>query len=164
MAIFTETRFNILKFAAMKKLILFLGAALLCVSCDPPLNYNKAHWFVKNNTEQTLKIDNPFRSTVRSIVPGDSIEIYGTNFPPSKIVSFDYFGQRMIEECGEDVAFNVVSEEDGLLKQYRYVDRDLVGKQFFKESSWFHYKINVSSQEVDKKYIWVFEILPEDIQ
>ncbi len=109
-------------------------------------------------------MNNPFRSTERSIPKGDSIEIYGTIFSPSERVFFDYFGQRMVEVCGEDVVFSVLSENDILLEEYKYADRDLPGKQLFKEFSWQHYEIPLGDLEFSRKYIWVFEIFQEDIQ
>jgi hypothetical protein len=47
--------------------------------------------------------------------------------------------------------------------KWNYSDRNLSGKQFFKESSWRYYENIRTGGRTKKTGTWIFDILPEDI-
>lgn len=165
---FTETRFNILKFAAMKKLILLLGIMSLGFQCGPePPDPNGGAWRIKNSTNQTLTITIPPYSVIQSypldnnISPGDAIPLGFTSTDIEKIPNFELIRRFWHGLAEEDIYFEVLSSNGTTLVKWDYLNKDLPGKQFFKEGSW---QRKQSSKGDNIDVTWFFEILPEDIQ
>ncbi len=151
----------------MKNIILFLGAALLCVSCDPV--QNSWRWYVKNGTEQTLILRYPYYSIhaleyqIFAIAPGDSVSIFSSSFDSRNNLSFNYYFKKIIDNYGEDVHWQISSESEEVLKTWNYLNRGLPDQRFFEKSLWLYYDIPAHGAFFDVRYSWVFEILPEDI-
>jgi len=140
---------------------IFLG--ILCERLDSGERHHGS-WLVKNCTNQTLILDYPLYGNLRSsseFAPGNSILIGSDYFPfEDKILPyFDRLGRQLINAGVKDMSFNVLSKGNVLLKTWNYSDRDLPGKQFFKESSW---RYNENGKVIINA-IWVFDIMPEDL-
>ena len=148
----------------MKKFVLLFCIGLFCVSCDPP--QNAWIWLVKNNTEQTLKFKFPYSENyqTKTLEPGDGIfisDILTNTSRPHNIDFYDYF-RKVVSEYGENVYWQILSEDDVVLKTWSYSDRGLPYQRFFDKTSW-HYAQGSGFGFVVADYSWTFEILPEDI-
>ena len=155
----------------MKKIALLFIFAFLFWGCWEDLSGPSGKWCIKNTTNQTLKLsDYPYDFlpvTVKDVSPGDSIIIADVEFEGSpKKPYFSYWLEIISRHGGEAASLKVFSESGILLEEWNYADRNLSGKQFFKESSWRYYP-NIEEQYQNGGYIgatWVFEILPEDLE
>ena len=152
----------------MKKYFVILSVIMLFTSCDPPRGYHNGEWYAKNCTEQKLTISFPPDERYwvsRDIAPGDSVLILSHRFEyKGKIMPyFDRLPQIMVSYSGEDISLNVLSEQGELLKKWSYLDKDLSGKQFFKETLWRYYERPGGSFEAAITATWVFDIMPEDL-
>ena len=153
----------------MRKLILTSVVILLCAACDPYLSrYHSGTWFIKNCTDQTLTISFPPHHRVwenRDVAAGDSVSIHYCEFEwKSKVIPyFDRFLEDIAYYGDENISLDVLSEQGELLKRWRYLDKDLPGKQFFNESPWHYSQYHNKLDKVRITAKWVFEILPEDL-
>ena len=151
----------------MKKLVLLFIIAFIFTGCWEKLGGPSGKWYVKNNTDQVLKLaysNHDFQSMgVKYVAPGDSIDIAVVIFEGKQ--KKPYFSYWLERANHYDLSFNVLSESGNLLKEWSYKDKDLPCKQLFNESSWKYYP-NTKEQYQNGGYIgaiWVFEILPEDL-
>ena len=143
--------------------ILSLSPIFLGILCGR-INEDRHHgsWLVKNCTNQTLILDYSLENVRSSIAPGNSILIGTEIFPyDDKILPyFDRLIRIYINTGVKDMSFKVLSKDSVLLRTWSYSDRDLPGKQFFKESSW---RYNERKKKDLILATWVFDIRPEDI-
>ena len=162
----------------MKKIIPIFAVIFLCAVCDPPHYDSKGAWYVRNCTAQSIKleiagkIENPYFDQL--IAPGDSIQIFHMGFVHRKneVPFFDAIHlQSLWSERAEqswnnvneqDRYIKILSEEDVLLRTWKYPEKDQPGKQFFNESAW-KYNINLNENDYYAIATWVFEVQPEDI-
>ena len=150
----------------MKKLILFFAVVSLALtSCDPP--QNAWIWLVKNNTEQTIKFKYPASQNyqVSTLSPGESVFVSDILYPKSRRYNLqfnDYF-ENITNEYGDDVYWQILSEDDVVLKTWDYSDKDKPGQRFFDESSWAYNQGNNGAQFIAENYSWLFNISSEDI-
>jgi len=153
----------------MKKFVHLLIIPFLSVfasGCWENVTGPESRWYVKNNTDQLLKITyspHDFLGIgVKDITLGDSICIQGifTAGGQRNLYFDELFELRIRPQYGGMVSFTVLSESGYLSKEWHYGDKELPGKQFFNESSWRLYRYK------DGQYTsatWVFEIWPEDL-
>ena len=146
-------------------IIMLLSPPLfLCIMCERLSDHYTGEWYVKNNTEQTLTLSFPPYENYwqsKDVAPGDSVLIQIHEFEYKEKIKpyFDHLPQRMASFSGEDISLDLFSEKGDFLKRWRYLDKDLSGKQFFKESSWRYHK----NPKASIYAIWVFDIMPEDL-
>ena len=152
----------------MKKLLLFLVVIAPFTSCDPL--HNDGEWYVENTTEQTLRLKFSYYSVDESgntyyitIPTGRSMLIYGSDMPIKTSPHFDYYFRRIIDLHGEDVYWQILSEDDVVLKTWNYSKKGLSDQRFFEDSSWAH-SSEPGSGFAETLFVWTFNILPEDIQ
>lgn len=150
--------------------MLLFALCFLCISCDPP--QNAWRWNVKNNTGQTLKLKYPEYSIndnnsptyrIAIISQDDSIFIYGNTTDKKKVLNINYFFNTMTGRYGEDIYWQILSEDDVVLRTWNYLERGLPEQRFFDESSWYKEQKNGDDAFVVMEYSWTFDILPEDI-
>lgn len=151
----------------MRKIVLPFIATLL-TSCgwlfsqlgeDPTTNYH-SYWYVKNGSQEPITITrSDLGQTDIAIKPGDSVLIhkYYMEYPPT----FDLCYGLWESEAEEKRHLDVLSSEKEVLKRWEYTDKDTQERQFFRQSSWrFYHNDKIACVE----FIWVFDILPEDIR
>ena len=153
----------------IKKIIQLFCFMSLIAACDP-ISYHDGEWYIKNYTDQTLTISfPPFHARKDGdVAAGDSllVQLFHFEYKGKVIPYFDRLPQVMAsynEDVLLDVSCNVLSEHGDLLKRWRYIDKDLSGKQFFNESSWHYYQFHRSRDKEHITAVWVFDILPEDL-
>ncbi len=153
----------------MKKLILILTGMLLCMSCDPP--QNAWIWAVKNSTDEVLKLKFPIidgneaNYNTRIILPGDGIFLFTTHTNTGKRdrLNFDYYFDRYVSLHDEELSWQLLSEDDVVIKTWKYLNNDLPDQRFFNEASWHYNQGDGGYDFVEADYAWVFNILKEDI-
>ncbi len=156
----------------MKKLILlFFCISLTGVSCRQSLIRTDGHWSVMNKTELTLLFKYPHSSSLfqsdshygeQIIAPGSGISICNGSLPERKHLNFHSYFERSADTFGDDVCWQILSENGDVLKTWNYSDVAQSNHRFFEESSW---KYNQTSGEWLTSTInkWTFDIIPEDI-
>lgn len=156
----------------MKKKILFSGIILLFgimpwfTFCDPCLGnpFHKGEWYVKNLTEQTLHVTDPLGGLVYKVAPGDSVETdrMQTNgcYDPERLLNFY---SRFESHNWNEYSLRVLSEGNALLKEWKYSERGLPGRQYFNESFQHSYEFPPVGNKTAMT-VWTFDILPEDIE
>ncbi len=135
----------------MKKTFLLFCFALLCTSC---INNWWDHfvpriWFVRNATGQTLILKCPVYESDEHIsnpIVASGFEyrelVLTPNYGGSMICRidskprFNYYFIQSAEAFGEDVSWQILSEDGEVLKTWKYSDRNLPGQRFFEESEW----------------------------
>lgn len=151
----------------MKKLVLFfaVAAGAIITSCDPP--QNAWVWIVENDTEQPIRFRFPYSDNYQTetIMPGDNINlsIRHTNTGKRDNLRYDDLFERAVRDFGENVSWQITSENDEVLKTWNYSDKNLPDQRFFDESSWT-YGTAGRYQFIEAAYSWTFKIMPEDIQ
>lgn len=162
----------------MKKLILFLVVVVLFTMFSACINkwweyYDPKIWSIYNATEQTLTlkcpiyesdkhISNPifasdFKYRELELEPKSRVLICRGGIPKKIIQEFDYYFTQSAEAFGEDVSWQILSEDGAVLKIWNYSDRDLPDQRFFDKSEW----------RDTQSGLWPtfsFAITPEDIQ
>lgn len=154
----------------MKKLILFfavVAGAVLTTGCEPPKN--AWVWIVENNTEQLIKFEFPYSdvSQISTIIPGGNIHIsmlHLTGTSKHNGLRYDDLFEIVAQEFGENVSWQILSENDEVLKTWNYSAGNLTDQRFFDESSWTYEYIPGGPDYIAGTCSWTFEILPEDIQ
>ncbi len=153
----------------MRKLILLFCIALFCISCDPP--QNAWDWSIKNCTEQTLIIKFPEYSihdngtpVYRTIIlqQNQAAFIHGSHTSKKRGLNFGYFFNTIVDRYGENIYWQILSEDDTVLKTWNYSDKRLPDQRFFEESSWKKEQGPGSGFTITE-FLWTFEIQPEDI-
>ncbi len=154
----------------MKKLILLFCIALLCVSCAP--HHNSWVWAIENQTGQTLKLKFPsyavnqmgsdFTYNMHTLSVGDNVFIRSVTKDRKHNLHFDYYFSEVVDYCGEEVYWQILSEDDVVLKTWNYSDINALNQQFFEESQW-GYMYGAGSRNIETMFVWTFEIQPEDI-
>ena len=154
----------------MKKMILLFCIALFCVSCDPP--QNAWTWGVKNCTEQTLILKFPEYSirdngtlVYRTVTlqQGYTATLYSSHTSEHRIINFSYFFDTIVNRYGEDVYWQILSEDKVVLKTWNYSERHLSDRNFFEKSLWQYAQGPGGYGFVVADYSWTFEIQQEDI-
>ena len=156
----------------MKKIILILVIILSATSCrifkiDPFEPTYATCRYIKNNTGEELIVMTRDWISGQSLSQGDSISVFLFN-PPKKwgVPTFDTNYEWQNENGNGQKQFLSISSADGkLLKKWIYGGTDMPEERFFKEASWRFFtkegtECNLANDEV---FIWVFDILPEDI-
>ena len=159
----------------MKKLLIcFVLAAVVLISCDP--FYDVWAWRINNNTDQTIKFnfitqrhpDSPAYGLYQAVTipPGGTYSIHGTETRTygRDYIVFSYLFSNSANLYGEDVYWQILSEDDIVLKTWKYSDMDVPDQRFFKESLWNYEKVPSEDNFVKIVHLWTFDILPEDIQ
>lgn len=146
----------------MKKILLCLSLAAMCAACCYEDEYFTT-WTVRNATNQTILLSpTSFAEHVYwyALAPGSEREFYHRkdyNERPA-------FNTLMVNWKGwadENIALEILSSDGTLLRQWKYTDRDISGRQFFNESSWdFEYFMGNGD---DPRASWVFTIQPGDL-
>lgn len=150
----------------MKKIVLLFCFAVFCVSCDPP--QKGWRWIVVNSTGQTLKLTYPADNMsatywTQPIAPDASLSIYGRATDKKDNLYFDDFFKSIVSRYGEDVYWQILSEDDVVLKTWKFSDEHLSNPRFFEESSWNKEATSGNEAFITTECSWTFEILPEDI-
>ncbi len=165
----------------MKKLLLFFTVAAVVAAMtggDPPRTVRE--WHIKNSTEQTLKLKFLYHQfnnddlrdyasfRIITISPEDSVMIEAVDFESRKRIHFDYYFNNYVDSYGDDAYWQILSEDDEVLKTWNYSERDLPGQRFFEESEWRRGRKIIDlafySSFVEAVYTWTFDIRPEDLQ
>jgi hypothetical protein len=159
-----------------KPLVLFILAAVaaLLTGCDPA--QDAWNWKVTNQTEQTLKFNFIGHRLPRSpayglylpvkIPPGKTIVLFSGTTRTGKRHSW-HFGEyfnHWAGSHGEDVYWQILSEDDVVLKTWNFSDYGKPDQRFFNESSWKYEEKPGERSLIVTSYSWTFDILPEDIQ
>jgi hypothetical protein len=159
----------------MKKLLLsiFAAAILVLTGCDPP-QYSW-RWEMKNNTSQTISVKfiprrhNDSASyglyVSPTVAPGGVVvlDVFSTKMKKGKSVGFaDYFRQSA-NSYGNDVYWQILSEDGTVLKTWNYSDINSPDQRFFNESSWDYKQGPGTDSFVVASHYWLFEISEEDI-
>lgn len=151
----------------MKKLILLFTVAAIgmVTGCDPVSN--SWEWWIKNDTGQTLKLTY-FNSLSRvpayvtgTLSPSDSIVLFKGNVEKAH---FDNYFGISAEQSGDDVYWQIRSEDDEVLRTWYYSEINLPDQRFFDETFWIFEKRPSHQAFISAEYSWTFEISPEDIQ
>ncbi len=157
----------------MKKLMMFLSLCglLLCVSCRLDKGDGKipCAWQIYNGTAQTLILKCPYSEWLPNVdleykelklKPSATLEICKDRVTRDVDSSLDYYFEKSAEKFGEDVSWQILSEDGVVLKTWKYSDKDLPDQRFFEESEWdYYYNFEWLTSEM-----WSFIIQPEDIQ
>lgn len=156
----------------MKKYALIFAVILSATSCrifqmDPFEPTHHTGRYIKNNTQKTIIITTRDFTSKQRLDPGDSICVFGFN-PPQKwgTPSFDTHYDWQDENGNGQKQYVAISSIDGeLLKTWVYASENMQGERFFEERSWRFYIIDgsVINWGNEELYVWVFDLLPEDI-
>lgn len=148
----------------MKRAIMALCCVALCcvtLCCDPP--GNSGVWKIRNGTDQLLKFKcflcmnyDPSYGII-SVPPGESVLLCRTAFLLKARIEFDYY----FSKCG--LYWQILSEDEVVLRTWDYSDIGLPDQRFFEESEWYFEQNPGQSGRTLMEYSWIFEILPEDI-
>lgn len=150
----------------MKKIAFVFAIALISMSCDPEqwVATHATSWYAKNSTDQTLIITtSPFIEVDAVVDPGDSVLVH--SFHPFQYLgkpAFDTFYDAWEGKPEQEWCISVSSQEGRLLKKWKYMDRNAAGRQIFHQSYWQLYTQKEGHSD-ELNFIWVFNILPEDI-
>jgi hypothetical protein len=128
----------------MKKIVLLLSITLLSVSCGLVYRDCGLRWFIYNDTEQTLKLRVPSYSAsdkkgyrVYEIEPQNREQIDGYGGVPCESDhKFDDYFQKCANLYGVEACWQILSEDDVVLKTWNYVDFSKPNQRFFNELSW----------------------------
>lgn len=146
----------------MKKILLCLSFAVICAGCGYHDEYFTT-WIVRNSTNETILLSPPpFMDYALSnaLSPGEEREFYYREDYDNR-PSFNALFVNWDGWADENIAFEILLSDGTPLKQWRYVDRNSDGKQFFDVASWkFLYYQDDSS---DPRSSWTFEILTGDL-
>ena len=150
----------------MKKLILLFCIALFCISCDPPRN--GWNWVVVNNTGQALTLKFPYMGIDQTYIlqPWERVaitKIHTTNVEERYNLNFDYYFEMVAGRHGDDVSWQLLSEDGIVLRTWDYSDRGLPDQRFFEESAWIKKPGPGQGAFIIATYSWTFNILREDI-
>lgn len=152
----------------MKKIFLLLAVILSCIACDP-LQYGGG-FYVRNDTDQTLRLlqrgpGGSISFSAGTVAPGDSIALGSVWNKSTSKLSFNRWIQEEVARQGEKISLKVLSEDQVILKEWTYLDRNQPSKQYFNESFWRHYEVFRELGSIETMTdIWVFQVLPEDIE
>lgn len=159
----------------MKKIMLLFGVVLFCVSCIKIPDNIPRIWGVQNKTEHTLILKCPYyylsrltidpesfskndlKYTELELTPNAYIEICRGGIPKENKPWFDYYFKKSAEAFGEDVSWQILSEDGAVLKTWIYSDREFADQRLFAESEW-------RAKMTGVWHSWVFEIMPDDIE
>ena len=154
------------------KIILLLSPIFLNFQCGKE-NNPTGILCIKNCTDHNLYVDYPPYGIKQYIASGDSLFLGGASFSTESSLIFDEVLRKWREaeppnRYQDKEACRVLSMDNQLLRQWNYTDKNLPGKQFFKETSWrcYHFpNVNPNNNyEIHTRTVWVFDILPEDIK
>jgi hypothetical protein len=162
----------------MKKIMLFLGIIVLSVSCGKlienwmnDIGSVSWQWYVFNRTEQTLllKIHSNSISEIDyyemyEINPTTDNRVYKLDFPDRKSsydVMFGEYFNKCANKYGKNISWQILSEDEVVLKTWNYFDFEKPDKRFFEESAWQYGSDRSGSTSI--RY-FTFEILPKDIE
>lgn len=150
----------------MRKIVFILAVALMAMSCDPK-KWTATHdtsWYVKNITDKTLIITtSPFINADAVVSPGDSalIHIYSP-FQYLGGPSYETFYDAWTGKPEQDWNIRICSNDGQLLRTWKYIDRNVAGKQLFNGKYWHFYKRTYDRSD-HLTLTWVFDIVPTDI-
>ena len=123
-------------------------------------------WYIKNSTDQILTVYFPPFSYWKKMEIGDSLSLFDSYNDPPNFEDWPKFVARWYPKY-EDMLLKISSENGTLLKAWCYSEKELPGKQLFKESSWRCYQLLCNntyfSNSTYLRTIWVFDIFPEDL-
>ena len=149
----------------MKKLILLLGILSMGFQCEDDEVFDVTQWGVRNNTDQTIKLKYPdigietsqLNYDIQSLNPGRSFRMYSADFKDAHRLPFNYYFNEIVKLYGEDISWQILSEDDVVLKTWNYSERGLPNQQFFEEAEW--------NNQLQPGILstWTFEILPDHI-
>ena len=145
--------------------ILSLSSMLLGFQCEDP--YNTGQWYIVNSTDKTLTLSFPPNHYYkdRIVPPGHGFCFQEYRYMAKGRVNrtpyFDHLPEFMASHSSGKVSLDVLSANGDLLKRWSYSDKDLPGKNFFKEFGWRQHKQDERNGGIT--IAWVFEILPEDL-
>lgn len=156
----------------MKKSTLLLFVILSAASCrifrmDPfePEHYTGR--YVKNNTGIPLIVATRDFTSPQSLGPGDSARVF--TFHPSQKwgtpTFYTHYEWQDENGNGEKQYLSISSADGELLKKWIYGSENMQDERFFKEESWRFYtqKAPGYDRSGEEEFLWVFDILPEDI-
>lgn len=152
------------------KQTLLLTIVLLLSSCDPA-QYGYV-WQIVNNTGQTVQLKQPDLDpnqpeNIVTIPPNETQVIYittGGKIRNQQTIYFNRCFEYYISVYGEEVYWQVLSEDGVILKTWKYLDRWLPDQRFFDETSWRkEFRSESGPGFISGGYYWTFEILTEDI-
>jgi hypothetical protein len=158
----------------MKKQVLFFCIALSCASCDFWNNWGDGqilrNWYVVNITEQILILKCPYSESLAlndleykefEIRPGASVLICGgEKSAPGEKTAFDYYFKKSAQALGNDVSWQILSENGEVLKTWTYSDKGISDQVFFERDRWWLEKVGVFISTVGH---WSFYIKAEDL-
>lgn len=131
----------------MKKLLLFLSLALLCTSCIKKIEEFRRDWYIYNQTGRVLQLKCPYSESflesdleykTLELQPNASIKICSGQVPAKDKPYIYYYFKKSSEKFGDDVSWQILSEDDIVLKEWSYLDRNLPDQRFFEESAWYN--------------------------
>lgn len=160
----------------MKNLILLICIASLFASCkrnDWHEDYVPRMWYIGNRTDQTLIFKHPYPGVGEGIsfypILAEKIRYRETRISPYERVAIcrgmipkesepwvNFYFSQSAEALGEDVIWQIISEDGEVLKTWNYSDRYLPDQRFFNEKEWYE----------TRSGLWPafgFGITPEDI-
>jgi hypothetical protein len=159
----------------MKKLLLFFCVVLFCISCvnDWWNYYTTKVWAIENHTNRTLVLRCPYsESESRSnpvlasdfeyrefkAAPTTRTVICKSAIPLEHEPWFDFYFTKSVEAFGENVSWQIFSEDGEMLKTWNYSNKDLSDQRFFDRFAW---------DDTREWGLWgsfTFDIRTEDIQ
>jgi hypothetical protein len=160
----------------MKKLILLFITSVFFMACDPAQNI--WIWAIENTTDQVLKFQYPGYAVnenganadsyyhTKMILPGDVIFIKTTKTKTGTQYGqyFDDYFKTFVSLHGNDIYWQIMSENGVPLKTWKYSEKDLPNQRFFDESEWHYSHKPGEDAFITTEYSWVFEIMSEDIE
>jgi hypothetical protein len=142
-------------------------------------------WYVYNDTEQTLILKCPYPGKGKGIsfypIVPENIEYKEFKIAPkSRLLTatdgtteysicsgmipkdcespFNYYFMQSAEALGENVSWQIFSEDGEVLKTWTYSNKDLPDERFFDESEWHEVQSGLW------RNAYSFKITPEDLQ
>jgi hypothetical protein len=125
-------------------------------------------WSIVNKTERTLILKCPYTETLfrdehpykyREFTLAPNASAVVCKGHANVNLFYDFYHRTSANRYGQDVYWQILSEDGTVLKTWSYSDIGLPGQKFFEESSWsFHHY-----WEWGIKDSWLFRIRPEDI-
>lgn len=147
----------------MRNILSAIPIVLCCISCKSYLGPDhELEWYLKNNTSQEVYcIPHNFyedEPDIEYLSPGDSILLARDERPVIQGISyFDTFWS----DYGTETDFRIYSADGTLLKEWKGENYNKPGRQFFRERHWRHYfRMQIDPYGI----VWVFDLLPEDIE
>ena len=151
----------------MKRLLLGCLVALTATSCEWLLGWelgevtHEASWYVRNCSDEPLIVKSVgFLESRERIEAGDSVCLF--YFCP-ETVEFEAFYLYRPGVPGDEWSIELLSEDSLRIRQWRFIEHEADGKQFFREADW-RFRSEPIGKSKSRKLVWVFDVAADELQ